>query len=195
MSWEDDAIKDAGWRQFASSSQLNRIYLDLGARSEQGEFHLSFTGANTRLSGTIATPVEMLNRQWSSVYTWPQDTQNQLAFVTANGSYSPSDTLTLSGNAYFRGYWQRHLDGNNTEAQFCDPGFGPLLCFGDGTTELKGAGGLAIPLTATPGQLDHTFSAAAGYGGSVQATSRTVSERFAINRLAASKRDEASTTT
>src|SRR5712671_5213258 len=74
-----DAIRDAGWRQFASSSKLNRIYLDLGARGDQGEFHLSFAGADTRLSGTIATPVEMLNRQWSSVYTWPQDTQNQLA--------------------------------------------------------------------------------------------------------------------
>jgi len=145
-----DAIKDAGWRQFASSSQLNRLYLDLGTRSDQGEFHLSFTGANTKLSGTIATPVEMLNRQWSSVYTWPQDTQNQLAFVTANGSYSPTDTLTLAGNAYFRDYWQRHVDGNNTEATPPD--------------------GLVIPPSATLGQVDRTFSAAAGYGGSVQAT-------------------------
>jgi iron complex outermembrane recepter protein len=146
-----DAVKDAGWRQFASSSQLNRIYLDLGARSDQGEFHLAFTGANTKLSGTIATPVEMLNRQWSSVYTWPQDTQNQLAFLTANGSYSPTDTLTLAGNAYFRGYWQRHVDGNNTQATAPDS--------------------LAIPPSATFGQVDRTFSAAAGYGGSVQATS------------------------
>ena len=165
-----DAINDNGWRQFASSSQLNRLYLDLGTRSDQGEFHLSFAGANTTLSGTIATPVEMLNRQWSSVYTWPQETQNQLAFVTANASYSPSDTLTLAGNAYFRGYWQRHVDGNNTEAQFCDAP-PPLLCFGDGATPLNGAGGLVIPPTATLGQVDRTFSAAAGYGGSVQATS------------------------
>jgi iron complex outermembrane recepter protein len=164
-----DAIKDAGWRQFASSSQLNRLYIDLGTRSDQGEFHLSFTGADNKLSGTIATPVEMLNRQWSSVYTWPQDTQNQLAFVTANASYSPSDTLTLAGNAYFRGYWQHHLDGNNTEAQFCTPG-SSLLCFGDSATLLDGAAGLAIAPTATLGQVDRTLSSAAGYGGSIQAT-------------------------
>src|SRR5215470_13623696 len=87
------------------------------------------------------------------------------------GSYSPTDTLTLAGNAYFRGYWQHHVDGNNTEAQFCDPGFGPLLCFGDGTTPLNGAGSLVIPTSATLGQVDRTLSAAAGYGGSVQATS------------------------
>ncbi len=164
-----DAIKDAGWRQFASSSKLNRLYLDLGARGDQGEFHLSFAGANTRLSGTIATPVEMLNRQWSSVYTWPQDTQNQLAFLTANASYSPTDTLTLAGNAYFRGYWQRHVDGNNTEAQFCTPG-SSSLCFGDGGPSLNGAGGLVFPLSTVFGQVDRTFSAAAGYGGSMQAT-------------------------
>jgi iron complex outermembrane recepter protein len=165
-----DAINDKGWRQFASSSHLNRLYFDIGTRGDQGEFHLAFTGANNQLSGTVATPVEMLNRQWSSVYTWPQTTQNQLAFVTANASYSPTETLTLAGNAYFRGYWQHHVDGNNTEAQFCAPA-PPLLCFGDGTTPLNGAGGLNIPTTATLGEVDRTLTAAASYGGSLQATS------------------------
>jgi iron complex outermembrane receptor protein len=162
-----EVIRDAGWRQFASSSQLNRFYFDVGTRNDQSEFHLSFTGADNKMSGTIATPVEMLNRQWSSVYTWPQDTHNQLAFLTANGSYSPTDTLTLSGNTYFRGYWQNHLDGNNTEAQACAAG----ICFGDGGPPLNGAGGLVFPPSTVFGQLDRTFSAAAGYGGSVQATS------------------------
>ncbi len=129
-----DAIKDDGWRQFASSSRLKRMYVDLGARGDHGESH------------------------------------NQLAFLTANGSYSPTDTLTLAGNAYFRGYWQHHLDGNNTDAQPCD---NPptTVCFGDGSTPLNGAGSLAIPASATLGQLDRTQTNAASYGGSVQATS------------------------
>ena len=166
-----DAIKDDGWRQFASSSRLKRMYVDLGARSEQGEFHLSFTGADNTLSGTVGTPLEMLQRQWSSVFTWPQTTHNQLAFLTANGSYSPTDTLTLSGNAYFRGYWQHHLDGNNTDAQACDQPAPQQLCFGDSSTALNGAGSLVIPTSATLGQLDHTQTNAASYGGSVQAAS------------------------
>jgi iron complex outermembrane receptor protein len=167
-----DAIKDDGWRQFASSSRLKRMYVDLGARNDQSEFHLSFTGADNTLSGTVGTPLEMLQRQWSSVFTWPQTTHNQLAFLTANGSYSPTDTLTLSGNAYFRGYWQHHLDGNNTNAQPCDQTKVPqVLCFGDDTTPLNGAGSLVIPASATLGQLDRTQTNAASYGGSVQATS------------------------
>jgi iron complex outermembrane receptor protein len=166
-----DAAKDDGWRQFNASSRLKRMYVDLGARNDQSEFHLSFTGADNTLAGTVGSPLEMLQRNWSSVFTWPQTTRNQLAFLAANGSYSPTDTLTLSGNAYFRGYWQHHLDANNTSAQFCDPGFGPLLCFDDGMTKLNGADNLVIPTSATLGQIDRTQTSAASYGGSVQATS------------------------
>jgi iron complex outermembrane recepter protein len=162
-----ESIKDAGWRQFASSSQLNRAHFDLGARNDTSEFHLSFTGADNKMSGTIATPVQMLNQNWGSVFTWPQSTHNQLAFLTANGSHSLSDTLTLSGNAYFRGYWQQHVDGNNTEAQACDAG----ICFGDGGKQLNGSSGLNLPSSTVFGQIDRTFSNAAGYGGSLQATS------------------------
>jgi iron complex outermembrane receptor protein len=166
-----DAIKDDGWRQFNASSRLKRMYVDLGARSDQGEFHLSFAGADNTLSGTVGTPLEMLQRQWSSVFTWPQTAHNQLAFLTANGSYSLTDTFTIAGNTYFRGYWQHHVDGNNTSAQFCDPASPQLLCFGDGSTPLIGAGSLVIPTTATLGEIDRTQTNAASFGGSLQATS------------------------
>jgi iron complex outermembrane receptor protein len=166
-----ESIKDAGWRQYASSSQLNRVYWDLGARNDSSEFHLSFTGADNKMSGTIATPVQMLNQNWASVFTWPQSTHNQLAFLTATGSHSLSDTLTLSGNTYFRGYWQDHVDGNNSEAQPCDPTVGVSVCFGDPMTKLKGADSLNFPSGTVFGQIDRTSSNAAGYGGSLQATS------------------------
>jgi len=83
----------------------------------------------------------------------------------------PTDTLTFAGNAYFRGYWHHHLGGNNTSAQFCDPGSAHLLCFGDGSSPLNGADSLVISTSATPSQLDCTQTNAASYGGSFQATS------------------------
>jgi hypothetical protein len=92
------------------------------------------------------------------------------AFVTANASYDPSDTLLLQANAYFRGFWQAHVDGNNTQAQFCNPG-PPLLCFGDPTTPLDGAGGVTVPAGATLGEIDRTWTRTSSYGGSAQATS------------------------
>ena len=165
-----DAINDNGWRDYSSSSRLRRVYLDVGSRGENTEFHVSFTGADNTLGSVAATPVEMLNQRWSSVYTWPQTTHNQLAFVQANANYKPTDTLTLQGNAYFRGLWQSHVDGNTTDAQPCAmPG---LLCFGDATTPLLSLAGGQVADIYGPnlGQIDRTWTSSNSFGGSVQAT-------------------------
>jgi iron complex outermembrane receptor protein len=162
-----DAANDRGWRDFSSSSLVRRMYTDFGARNDDSEFHVTFTGADNILGGVAATPVEMLTRRWSSVYTWPQTTHNQLAFVTANASHEVSDTLTLQGTGYFRGFWQDHVDGNNTAVQFCNPS-PPLLCFGDSVTPLVG-GGPNIPTNASLGEIDRTATSARSYGGSTEA--------------------------
>jgi iron complex outermembrane recepter protein len=164
-----DLTGDKGWRDYSSSSDLRRVYADFGARGEASEFHLTFSGADNVLGGVSVTPVEMLAQRWSSVFTWPQSTHNQLAFTTASASVSPNDNLTLAANAYFRGFWQNHIDGNNTQAQFCSPG-PPLLCFGDAVTPLIGAGGVTVPPGATLGEIDRTATATSSYGGTFQAT-------------------------
>ena len=146
-----DSTNDHGWRDFSSSSQLRRMYLDLGARGDQAEFHLAFAGADNYLGAVAATPVELLDQKWSSVYTWPQTTHLQLAFLTTSLSYALSDTLSFQSNAYYRGFWQAHVDGNGTDAQPCDPG-GPFpgqLCIGDGMTQINQH--FATPDTISPG--------------------------------------------
>ncbi len=87
-------------RQF-SPSQLRRLYADLGARGDDTEFHVTFTGADNNFGAAAATPVQMLAQDWSSVYTLPQTTHNQLAFLTASASWKPSDTLDLPGGRLF----------------------------------------------------------------------------------------------
>jgi iron complex outermembrane recepter protein len=88
-----DAIDDAGWREF-SPSQLRRVYADLGVRGGQTEFHINFTGASNNFGALVATPIQMLEQNWASIYTAPQTSVNQLAFLTASASRKPSDTLT-----------------------------------------------------------------------------------------------------
>jgi len=166
-----DAVNDDGWRDFSSNSRLRRMYFDIGARGDQTEFHLSFTGADNKLGSVVATPLEMLNQRWSSVYTWPQNTQNQLAFLQASANYNPSDTLLLQATAYYRGFWQRHVDGNTTDAQSCaDPG---LLCFGDDTTPLLNLAGVQVPdvFGTSLGQINRTWTSANTFGGTLQTTS------------------------
>jgi len=85
--------------------------------------------------------VELLNQRWSSVYTWPQTTHLQLAMLQANAKWTPTDTLTLQGNAYLRSYRASHVDGNGSNAQPCDPAIDPALagqlCIGDGGTPIN----------------------------------------------------------
>src|SRR5262249_33493787 len=111
-----DAINDAGWRD-QSPSRVRRLFLDLGTRGDRREFHVSFTGADNFFGATAATPVELLAQRWSSIYTAPQTTENSLAFLTASANVKPTDTFSLQAILYYRGFWQRHVDGNGTEAQ------------------------------------------------------------------------------
>ena len=110
-----DAINDAGWRNNSPSS-LRRVYADLGARGDQTEFHVTFTGADNNFGAAAATPVQMLSQDWASIYTIPQTTQNQLAFLTASATWKPSDTWTYQAIGYFRHFQQSHVDGNGTDA-------------------------------------------------------------------------------
>ena len=169
-----DALNDNGWRD-ASPSKLRRIYADVGVLGDRSEFHVNFTGASNSFGAAAATPIELLNQRWSAVYTTPQTYKNQLAFLNATGSYQATDTLAFKGNIYYRGFWQKHVDGNTSDVEPCDPGLFPgFLCFGEPDDPLFGLNGLPVPDIlngATPGSVDRTATAANGYGASGQAAS------------------------
>ncbi len=171
-----DAINDNGWRDY-SPSQLRRIYGDLGARGDQTEFHVTFTGASNKFGAAAATPLQLLNQNWASVYTVPQTTQNQLAFLTASANWNPVSTLSFQANAYYRGFWQHHVDGNGTAAQNSDCPDPDFLCFPDlngNLVNLTGLNGLPVPAAGVLansilGEIDRTSTAANSFGGSLQA--------------------------
>jgi iron complex outermembrane receptor protein len=173
-----DAIDDAGWRDDSASS-LRRVYMDLGARGDQTEFHVTFTGADNNFGAAAATPVQLLAQDWSSVYTIPQTTQNQLAFLTASASWKPSDTWTYQANAYFRNFSQTHVDGNGTDAQNSGCPDPTVVCFPNlnGTvSNLITTTGQTVPATgllgtSVLGEIDRTWTTTNSFGGSVQAAS------------------------
>jgi iron complex outermembrane recepter protein len=186
-----DAIHDSGWRNY-SPSDLRRLYADFGAKGDQSEFHVNFTTASNMFGAAAATPLQLLNQNWASTYTLPQTTKNQLAFLTASGSWNPTPTLSIQSNIYYRGFWQRHVDGNATDAQNngCpDPAF---LCFPDlngNLNNLIGLNGQPVPATdflanSTLAQIDRTSTATNSFGGSWQlATTEKVfghNNRFVI---------------
>jgi len=174
-----DAVDDAGWRDDSASS-LRRIYADLGARGDNNtEFHVTFTGADNNFGAAAATPAQMLSQDWASVFTIPQTTQNQLAFLTASASWKPTDTWTYQAVAYYRSFQQAHVDGNGTNAQNSGCPDPTVLCFPnlDGTlTDLITTRAQTVPATgllgtSVLGEIDRTWTSTNSFGGSLQAAS------------------------
>jgi iron complex outermembrane receptor protein len=138
-----NALDEDGWRQFSPNS-LRQLYADLGARNDRTTLDISFSGANNRLSGEGAAPVQELAAGRSLVFTSPQNNVDQLEFVTLNGSYRATDALAFQGNFYRREFRQTIANGNTTDYTSCAPANG-LLCQSNGTIPVTGPGGAPLP--------------------------------------------------
>ena len=165
------ALYEEGWRDHSPTS-LHQLYTDLGAQGERLSVHVSFAGASNLINAIGPTPAELLAASRRIIFTYPQSTRNDLAFLTVTGSYKATDTDRIDSNFYYRHFRQHIANGNTTDAQVCDAAPG-LLCFGDGTTPLIGQNGLQVPNFlngSDPGEIDRLATIADGLGGSLQLT-------------------------
>jgi iron complex outermembrane recepter protein len=125
---------DDGWR-LKSPSDLGRFYGDLGWKSDGAELHLVAMAAASSFGVAAATPIQLLDLNRSAIYTTPQTTDNTMGLLALNGSYALSDTWSVQGNVYVRGFRQRHADGNAADTERCssksDPQFVNHLCLQD----------------------------------------------------------------
>ncbi len=169
------ALEEDGWREFSPDS-LKQLYSDLSYRGDGLTLDLSFTGANNRLSGESPTPVQELAISRSLVFTSPQSNDNELEFVTLNGGYDASDTLSVQSNFYYREYRQDVVNGNTTDYTACaTQAYVGFMCQSDGATPLTGPNGHLLPDisqggTVTIGENDFEQIRTVGLGGSVQST-------------------------
>lgn len=125
-------LDERGWRQ-QSPARLARVYADIGRRNDGNELHLVVSGASNFFGVVAATPIELLQRDWSSIYTSPQTTLNQAALVALNGKFSLADDWTVQSNVYVRGFKQAHIDGNGADVKRCSnaSSFPNRLCLED----------------------------------------------------------------
>ena len=115
-----EQINDGGWR-VDGASQITRFYGDVGYKANGFESHLQLTAANTQFGASASTPIQLLQNNWSSVYTVPQTTDNQMAMLAWTGAYAYSNTLSFQGGLYFRAFNQaarrRQLDRRDALAR------------------------------------------------------------------------------
>jgi iron complex outermembrane receptor protein len=169
------ALDEDGWRQF-SPDAVRQVYTDLGYHGRSLALDLSFTGADNRLSGESPAPLQELAVSQSLVFTNPQNNVNKLVFVTLNGEYEWTGSISIDGNLYYRDYQQSVVNGNTTDDAACtSPAYSGFLCQSGGATPLTNAAGALLPDisqggTVYIGEKDFESIHSIGVGGSLQVT-------------------------
>ena len=179
---------EEGWRQH-SHSDVTQLVADLAYRSGRVDAGLSFTYADTSLNGNGPAPVELLEADRAAVFTYPDTTENQLAFGQGryNMTLSPVWSLQLTG--YYRDLDRRTLNGDEAEFSVCDNDALPAgvpentLCAAGDDDPGSSAEPLVDVVTgrfisrgdaAGDGALNRSLTRTEGYGASIQATAVSV---------------------
>jgi outer membrane receptor protein involved in Fe transport len=126
-----DVTHDDGFRQ-TGTSDLYRLYADLGWRGGPAEVHLGLSAAHDRLGNPGATPVQALAADISNIFTAPNFVDNKYVAVNLNGTYQLSDTTSWQSVGYFQNLRQYVPNGITSQVVPCADG-GGLLCNDDGS--------------------------------------------------------------
>jgi outer membrane receptor protein involved in Fe transport len=103
-----------GWRA-SSPSNVRQFLGKIGRQRERTSIGLTLAYANNRLVGNGLQELRLLERDYHSVYTKPDQTANRSPFVNLQLRHSFSNAVTFSGNAYFRHIRARTLNGDINE--------------------------------------------------------------------------------
>jgi outer membrane receptor protein involved in Fe transport len=104
-------FREDGWRDF-SQSRATRAFAKLGWSGAGSDVSLSSSFADTDLNGNGLQEMRLLEGDRSSIYTAPDNTRNRSWLVNFNGSHRFSDSLSLSGNVYWRRVETRTFNGD-----------------------------------------------------------------------------------
>ena len=132
-----------GWR-VASPSTVTQTVADLAYRQGRVDAGMSFTYADSDLNGNAPAPIELLEVERSAVFTFPDNTENRLAFTQGRVDVVVSSTWSLQGTAYYRDLDRQTSNGDEADFRLCDDDSLPLgapantLCFGVGDDDDDG---------------------------------------------------------
>jgi len=104
-------LKEDGWRDF-SPTEAGQAFGKLGWSDEATDIAASLALASTDLTGNGLQEQRFLQRDRASVYTKPDNTKNQSALLNLTGSRTVSDSLTISGDAFWRTLKTKTLNGD-----------------------------------------------------------------------------------
>jgi outer membrane receptor protein involved in Fe transport len=107
-------LKDDGWRD-DSPTDASQAFAKFGWRDDSTDVSLTGSYADTDLTGNGLQEQRFIERDYDSVYTKPDNTQNDSRFLNLSATHQASGHITLSGNAYYRRITSSTLNGDINE--------------------------------------------------------------------------------
>jgi outer membrane receptor protein involved in Fe transport len=116
LSWyvAGSLFGEAGWRA-DSPSDVRQLFGKLGWERPASTLSLTLAHANNSLSGNGLQEAGSLERDYASVYTKPDTTDNRSTLLTLNSRRTVNPRVMLSGNVYYRHIRTRSLNGDINE--------------------------------------------------------------------------------
>ncbi|MEY3190896.1 MAG: hypothetical protein RIS10_1013 [Pseudomonadota bacterium] len=181
-------FEDNGWRPYSPTS-VNQAFGKVGWENERTDLDLSFTFADNNLQGVGPTPENMLQQNWTSIYTAPDITEHTMYFVNLKGAHFITDKLQLSGNAYNRNNRSYSSNGNTNEEcaedftlTTCEDADGNIIdsgSIGSSLTQENGTG-VNLQMTSDYKVINHDNQLTVGGGYNYGNTNFTAGEQNAV---------------
>ena len=114
--------EEDGWRDY-SPSDIDQVFANVSYRNDTSTLDLSFTAVDSDLNGKGAAPIQLedhVGEGRESVFTWPDNTQNELRMTTLMGSHWLSDNVLVSANTYFRKNNRSTFNGDGAELEMVE---------------------------------------------------------------------------
>ena len=113
MHWyvTGNAYHEDGWRT-ASPTDLRQLFAKVGRTTKNGDVSLSLALADNDLTGNGAQEAGVLERDWASVRTIPDETKNRSLFLNLATTQALNDKLSFSGNVYYRNIKTNTFNGD-----------------------------------------------------------------------------------
>ncbi len=104
-------FKDAGWRDHSPSS-VQQLFGKVGWHDRSTDLKLSLSTFSSALTGNGLQQQELLNQNYASVFTQPDQTQNKSSVLNLELKHELSDDWSLSGNTYLRHIFSSTFNGD-----------------------------------------------------------------------------------
>ncbi|HTS55489.1 MAG TPA: TonB-dependent receptor [Burkholderiales bacterium] len=171
-------FQENGWRDL-SPSKVGQLFAKLSMRAEYTDVDFSLAYAKSNLTGNGGTPVNLLQQSYSSVFTVPDQTQNENIQLNLAGTHWLDDKNQIGGAVYYRktrtsttngdvfdDFPDTAFDGSNTDPGALNPGTGTPFSPTDGY--------------APTGVFNNTSTNQQGTGLALQYTHLSTSNRFTL---------------